>query len=77
MQSVLVREGSLGDTSILAEAIRNNETMQSARERVNAAAHVAAHYRAIALPALAAAAQRIAQRRKATLSFASTIILES
>ena len=50
--------------SLIAEAVRNQEPIQSTRDRVAAAAHVARHYRAIAMPALAAAAQRISNRRR-------------
>jgi hypothetical protein len=41
--------------SILAEAIRNQEEIHIARERVAVRDHVARNYRAIALPAVAAA----------------------
>jgi hypothetical protein len=43
--------------SILAEAIRNQEEIHIARERVAVREHVARNYRSIALPALAAAAR--------------------
>ncbi|HRE19846.1 MAG TPA: hypothetical protein PKW21_02270 [Rhabdaerophilum sp.] len=55
----------MNPASVLAEAIRNSETVAHARERLAAAEHVANHYRAIALPALAAATLRIANVRKA------------
>ena len=51
--------------SLLAESLRHRETIDLARQRLNAAAHVAQHYRAISLPALAAAAARVAERRRA------------
>lgn len=54
----------MNPASVLAEAIRNSETVTHARERLAAAEHVARHYRAIALPALAAATQRVADMRK-------------
>lgn len=41
--------------SIFAEAIRNEEAIHVARERLATREHVARNYRAIALPALAAA----------------------
>lgn len=41
--------------SIFAEAIRNEEAIHIARERLATREHVARNYRAIALPALAAA----------------------
>lgn len=50
--------------SILAEAIRNQETVHVARERIESAPHVQANYRAIALPALAAAAKKVADKRR-------------
>jgi hypothetical protein len=49
--------------SIFAEAIRAEEAIHIARERLATRDHVARHYRAIALPALAAATQRIAKHR--------------
>lgn len=52
-------------TSLIAEAVRNQEPIQKTRERASVMAHVEKHYRQIALPALAAATQRIAARRKA------------
>ncbi len=55
----------MNPASVLAEAIRNSETVVHARERIATAEHVARHYRAIALPALAAATLRIADIRKA------------
>ncbi|PPD15312.1 MAG: hypothetical protein CTY25_07105 [Methylobacterium sp.] len=51
--------------SLFAESLRNRETILLARERIAAAGHIASHYRAIRLPALAAAAHRIAERRRA------------
>lgn len=41
--------------SIFAEAIRNEEAIHVARERLATREHVARNYRAIALPALVAA----------------------
>jgi hypothetical protein len=64
--------------SLLAEAIRNQETIQSTRERLAAHAHVATHYRAIGLPALAAAsalAKKPAQKRNNTLSTARIVAM--
>lgn len=61
----------MNPASVLAEAIRNSETVNHARERLAAAEHVARHYRAIALPALAAATLRIAEIRKARHSRAT------
>lgn len=55
----------MNPASVLAEAIRNSETVTHARERLAAAEHVANYYRAIALPALAAATLRIADTRRA------------
>lgn len=81
MQSPPVLKVSVLKVSVLAEAIRNNETIHSARERVSSAAHVMTHYRAIALPALAAAAQRVAKtrqhRRASAMPSGDTIALES
>lgn len=48
--------------SIFAEAIRNEEAIHVARERVATREHVARNYRAIALPALAAAMRGSAGR---------------
>jgi outer membrane protein TolC len=50
--------------SLIVEALRNQETVAAARERLEAQPHVAQHYRAIRLPALAAAAARVSQRRR-------------
>lgn len=50
--------------SLLAEALRHQETLTIARERLAAAAHVATHYRAIRLPALTATTARISAARK-------------
>lgn len=44
--------------SIFAEALRNNETLPQSRERLSTHAHVARHYRDVALPALAGALRR-------------------
>jgi hypothetical protein len=52
--------------SVLAEAIRNRGTLENAREHLASQSHVAQYYRAIALPALAAAAQQVASRRQNT-----------
>lgn len=49
--------------SIFAEAIRNEEAIQVARERLATREHVARNYRAIALPALAAATRGSTGRR--------------
>lgn len=51
--------------SLFAESLRNRETIPLTRERLAAAGHIATHYRAIRLPALAAAASRVAERRRA------------
>ncbi len=56
--------------SIFAEAIRNEETIQIARERaaipdVATREHVSRNYRPIALPALVAATLRVAELRLA------------
>lgn len=58
-------EETMMPASILAEAIRNEEPLHVARERLAAREHVARNYRAIALPALAAATQRVAAIRAA------------
>ena len=50
--------------SLLAEAIRNQESVTFTRERLAATAHVAQNNRAIALPALAAAARHTRDLRK-------------
>jgi hypothetical protein len=50
--------------SLIVEALRHRETVSAARERLEAQPHVAQHYRAIRLPALAAAAARISERRR-------------
>lgn len=52
--------------SVLAEAIRNRGTLEEAREHLAAQHHVAQYYRAIALPALAAAARQVSNRRQNT-----------
>lgn len=52
---MLESENLMMPASIFAEAIRNEEAIQVARERLATREHVARHYRAIALPALAAA----------------------
>lgn len=63
--------------SIFAEALRNEDAPQGAREysptRESLATreHVDRHYPAIALPALAAATHRIVARRTARLAAAS------
>ena len=49
--------------SIFAEAIRTEEAIHVTRERLATRDHVARHYPAIALPALAAATQRITALR--------------
>lgn len=54
--------------SLLAEAIRNEEPLHVTRERLATRDHVARNYRAIALPALAAATQRVAALRAARTS---------
>lgn len=51
--------------SILAEAIRSQEDIHVTRERLAAREHVARHYRAIALPAVAAAKQLARKARPA------------
>jgi hypothetical protein len=51
--------------SLFAESLRNRETIPLTRERLAVAGHIATHYRAICLPALAAAASRVAERRRA------------
>ena len=48
----------MNSASIFAEAIRNNETLGTAKERLAIREHVARNYRAVALPALAAALHR-------------------
>lgn len=55
----------MSPASLFAESLRNRETIPMTRERLAAAGHIATHYRAIRLPALAAAATRIAERRRA------------
>ena len=52
--------------SVLAEAIRNRGTLENAREHLASQSHVEQYYRAIALPALAAAAQQVASQRQNT-----------
>ncbi|CAN1492573.1 hypothetical protein MCEMSEM23_00236 [Rhabdaerophilaceae bacterium] len=54
----------MSPASLLAEALRHQEPLNIARERLSSAAHVATHYRAIRLPALAATTTRIAQSRR-------------
>lgn len=51
--------------SIFAEAIRNEEAIHVARERVATREHVAQNYRAVALPAVAAAVRLVNARRSA------------
>lgn len=53
----------MNSASIFAEAIRNNETLGTAKERLAIREHVARNYRAVALPALAAALQRRTDRQ--------------
>ncbi len=55
---------SIDRASILAEAVRNAEEIHVTRERLASRDHVSRNYRAIALPALAAATRRIAEQRK-------------
>jgi hypothetical protein len=49
--------------SIFAEAIRNEEALHIARERLATREHVAQNYRAVALPAVAAAIRLVNSRR--------------
>ena len=60
-------------TSLIAEAVRNQEPIHTTRERVATSAHVASHYRQIALPALAAATRRVAERRSRAMLATSEI----
>ncbi len=55
----------MSTASLFAESLRKRETIPLTRERLAAAGHIAKHYRAIRLPALAAAANRVAERRRA------------
>lgn len=55
---------SIHRASILAEAVRNAEEIHVTQERLASRDHVARNYRAIALPALAAATRRIAEQRQ-------------
>lgn len=50
--------------SLFAESLRHHETIEKARERLSAAPLVAQYYQEIRLPALAAAAARVSERRK-------------
>lgn len=49
--------------SIFAEAIRNEEAIHVARERLAAREHIAQNYRAVALPAVAAAVRLVNSSR--------------
>lgn len=62
-------------TSLIAEAVRNQEPIQTTRERVATTAHVARNYRDIALPALAAATRRIASERRSAQTATSEIAM--
>jgi hypothetical protein len=59
--------------SLIAESLRHHETLEKARERLSAAPLVAQYYSAIRLPALAAAAARIAERRRVRRKLGDTI----
>ncbi|OYU48571.1 MAG: hypothetical protein CFE31_08930 [Rhizobiales bacterium PAR1] len=50
--------------SIFAEAIRNEEAIHVARERLATREHIAQNYRAVALPAVAAAVRLVNSSRK-------------
>ncbi|MGL5446054.1 MAG: hypothetical protein ACRDBL_01955 [Rhabdaerophilum sp.] len=50
--------------SLIAESLRHRETLENVRERLSAAPLVAQYYKAIRLPALAAAAARVSERRR-------------
>lgn len=65
--------------SIFAEAIRNEEAIHVTRERLATREHVARNYRAIALPALAAATRGTTGRRetKATAEPATLAFLQN
>ncbi len=54
---------SISRDSLLAEAVLHAEEIHLTRERLAVRDHVARNYRAIALPALAAATRRIAEQR--------------
>jgi hypothetical protein len=62
-------------TSLIAEAVRNEEAIHQTRERAGSAAHVERNYRQIALPALAGVTRRIAARRRAANAATSDIAL--
>jgi hypothetical protein len=62
-------------TSLIAEAVRNQEQIHATRERIAASAHVARNYRDIALPALAAATQRISAQRRSAQTATSEIAM--
>jgi hypothetical protein len=62
-------------TSLIAEAVRNQEPIQRTKERMAAHADVERNYREIALPALAAATRRIAARRREVRNATSDIAL--
>lgn len=63
---MLESENLMMPASIFAEAIRNEEAIQVARERLATREHVARNYRAIALPALAAATRGSTGRNTGT-----------
>jgi hypothetical protein len=54
----------MSTVSLFAESLRHHETIEKARERLSAAPLVAQYYQEIRLPALAAAAARVSERRK-------------
>jgi hypothetical protein len=59
--------------SLIAESLRHHESIENVRERLSAAPLVARYYPAIRLPALAAAAARIAERRRARRKLGETV----
>jgi hypothetical protein len=59
--------------SLIAESLRHHETIETVRERLSAAQHVAKHYSPIRLPALAAAAARVAERRRVRRRLGDTV----
>jgi hypothetical protein len=70
-----IRGTPMTTTSLIAEAVKYQEHIQSARERIAVSEHVEKHYRQIALPALAAATRRIAARRLAAKQTTNDIAL--
>jgi hypothetical protein len=59
-----IEETIMTTASLIAESLRHRETIETVRERLSAAPVVAKYYNAIRLPALAAAASRVSERRR-------------